>query len=717
MSSITSAAKAGMAKLADMMDFRRRLDGYVVVFQKIAQIISGRADVRVRVVDPTGAAQVGLEKAPGWTDGDTIYFNQIVMERDLNLKGNDALRSIMALKGVMLHELGHIVISPRVQDDICQRIIQRQAKERDYRWWHSFNILEDQRMETWFVSKYGSSKRLFESSTYQWILSNPATLAESYVLIHGRKFIAPRIRVRARKAFIKKYGRDMADAFANVIDQYLLVSYPVGTNKAFQLVQQFKLLLNAIAQVQNDGHAADPGNINDPDRIDVRRKGRPQKQGRKDQERVRGVIEQAQEDDELEEAEQDAEEAASQLPPVVTTPDTDNDDADDDAEDAQQGEDDEDEGDGPEGQPGPSGKPGKASGDDEDDDWRNGGIDEHWTPVDENGEADADDDGPVGSDPGNGQGGNGCNTAGQDINKAQPQFDPAEKLLEDLEKELDELLNNQDILDDAQGIQKAIQAAQQNAGGQVQGKDGRFQNKPVPGTVHGIMRRTIAILREIKMDLEPDWQRRQIAGRLDPKRFMARQPHELDVFTQWNEGHEDEGGVEAVILLDMSHSMDNVMDQASQALWAIKRAFDDLDIKTTVLGYSESHIVLMRAQDKVPVGEYHAYPYYTSTNPETALKEALHVLSRTNEPNRLLLTITDGQWDVPGGVSDTEIEPILRSIKNLGTTTMILGLKRAVATYGRHHHQFGKDIQSITQLPEVATMLVAEIINRASARG
>lgn len=653
-----SRLKEGIRQVAQQLgaavDFRKRMEAYRTVFEKTDRILSGRP-VSVVMVEPSAP---NLQKAPAWTDGEKIYFNSRQLQRDLNnLKGHDITPLVMSLKGVNYHELAHILYSPRMSDDITKSVIKRAQDESDFRWWYSYNALEDQRIETWFTATYAPASRYFEATALKWLVTHQDVLAEAFILVHGRKFLTPGVRNATRKAFVAKYGEDLAAKFEDVIDKYLNVALPQDTNKAFLLIKEYKDLLDAAMIRQPPDLLSNDNNAREipqkgQSRDDLIRKGRATN---KEQKRARKVVE-------------------PYLERVKK------------AEDAERGADAE--------FPGPG-----TTGD-----------------GDSNG-----DDGPrnnedIGSASESGTGSGVSTATGDSIRNSPgapgedaPNLDEAlEKAVNKMYDDLDDALNDPDLIEDVKATARAIRSA--GGGVEATGKYGAYSTRDVPPEHKPIVRRMIHTLEQLRTDLEPTWIRRQPKGRVDIRRALTRQPWEMDFFTQWDEGSEEEAGLEAVVLVDLSASMAHTIGQASEALWTLKRTFDQLDIRTTVIGYSDSHIILYQPGDKAHLSHYRQFNVHSSTNPTSALEEALNVLASSKEQNLLLITITDGQW---GGL-DEQILGTMKAIHRLGTVSVLLGLEEAVSHYGKHGHEYGQDIRTLREMPEIATKIVAGVMRRAS---
>ncbi len=176
---------------------------------------------------------------------------------------------------------------------------------------------------------------------------------------------------------------------------------------------------------------------------------------------------------------------------------------------------------------------------------------------------------------------------------------------------------------------------------------------------------------------------------------------------------EEEAGVEVCILIDQSSSMMGSMGKVSEVLWTIKRSFDELEFRTTVLGFDTSHYILFQPSDVAPRGYQPVFGCDGGTDPHSALQQAHAVLSRTHMPNRALFIITDGQWQGTGARSS---EGLIRSLrKDLEVYTCLLGLNGAVSYFGDHECEVAKDILTIEELIPLAKEFVVRTMQRVRA--
>lgn len=622
------------------------VNAWASVLQKSNRIVTGIRST-VQVTGPgmafgDGGRQNIPADVPSWTDGSNIYLNQD-MVRDV-IKNNDAVTATLRLKGLNYHEVCHMLYTPRA-DSAVHRTVTERAKTDDL-WLYAYNTLEDQRIETWFTSMYGASRRYFEALVMEWILTNGTS--EAAITLYGRKYLTPKIRVRVGQAFVARYGTALYEEFKTIIDSYLTVTLPGEDNKALSLIGRFHTLLK---EVQNKGGALPPllvadnggggknggqGHSHDTQRTDQPNGGGVSQAGAK-QARSKAM-----------EAIEDALDA----------------DADFEADEAANG-----------GSGGPK-DPGQIGGDTKS------------QPPTPGGAAGADSDGGK-----------------------QRIMD----LLEDAAQAQQDIAQDQDVQKDVNRTVQAVNAVVNNSEAlDIAKAADPLNTQPAPQPAMLAMRRTHDVLARIRMAAEPETLFRQVHGRIDARRLTNSQPGDIEVFRTYNSGREDEVGVEAVMLVDISGSMTHLMADASMALWSIKKAMDKLDIPTTVILFDTPGTTKLayKAREKAP-SNVKVYGSGGGTEPSEALAAGAKVFYKSNAANKVLITLTDGQWGGGYGGQSASYEDLMKAYKRMNVSSLMLGLQGAVKNYGLHYHDVGYDLDSVGELPKAMSKLVANVMSRA----
>lgn len=637
-----------------------RLDAWRAVFEKTNRILSGKP-ITISIA-AANDIPMGMDEVPGWSDGQKITFNGVLL--DLMLKERDPINAILTLKGLNYHELSHCLYTPRASEELPKRVVQRAKDDGDRKWWYAFNALEDQRIETWFTAVYWPSRRYFEAAVLQWLVQKGNT--EAAILCYGRKYLPSSLRVKAGRVFMQKHGAPLYAEFQKVIDAYIGIVLPQDTVKAFTLVAKYRELLIKMQQAMpgvplpalpiEDNGCTGHG-IPGRDDAGVVRTGQVTKQ----------------------EAADAAEAAAEQVAEAA-------------AADAEQ----------------------------------ETALDEAAADVDGSAAPSADgtgttEAGPLADDTktatqadGDANGGAGAGTGAADhkVAEAGTLEDAMRGLIDQAHDGLDDIQQDEDIIADAEAVLDAIRAVAQDGEFDAQGPLAKGRATLTATDEHNAaVRKIVKILTAIRLDSEPEVLRRRVSGRLDIQRVLNRKPTEVDIFTQWDEGQEEQTDMEVVLLMDVSGSMGHLMYDASAAVWVLKRALDKMDIRVTAMVYDNDHHILFRPKDKVTT-EIPVVCTGGGTVPISALTEAHKVLMKSSAPNKVLVTVTDGAW----GGQPREYAAIMKAMDRLGVSSLLVGLGGAVQYNGKHFHHDGVDIATVTDLPKAVTKLVTQIMRRATNR-
>lgn len=690
----------------------KRIESVRVVFQKVVRIITGRNSVIVVEQQPH-------MDAPGWTDGRDIFLNGKRIEKVLRGQPTDEdFRSlVLRTKGLIYHEGSHILFTPR-KDDLCVQEVLAKAKDEGFIWWWAFNALEDQRIETLFTSNYRPAVKYFLAAVMEWIVKNPQATNKSHLLLHGRRYVPEIVRQRARGTFVDAYGTTIARQADDIIDRYLTVTFPGQSHVAWQCVREMVALLRTVnptvdpnqlpPQPSEDNNPGQTPKENDPHVIT---KGAPSKDRQKEAQEQR---------------KKDEDQGQDPAPKPQTSEESDDDaEGDQDAEgnvsadggDAPQqpewdkttGDDDDQDGD---PQQGTSGQ-GDDSDTDDDDAEGDGGVGDGDSDSGSDADADADGDGGGdGDEPGQSEQSDGQGE-GIGVGEHDPAGTPG--TIEDLAREiLDQVMDSKEMTDDLDSLVDTLRDLIRNDDG-LSANKADFVEMSTPGDARKVVRKTVTVLSQIRLDLEAEKVHRQLTGRYNMRRVMAAQPHDMDLFDQWNDTGEDAGGVEAVVLIDMSISMSSNMGMASTAMWTVKRAMQELDIPCTVLGYSNEWYTLYRPAEKVSRTSCRRFNAIGGTVPLGAIQKAHSILTKSKHTNRVLVSITDGAWGTP----DEELAPYMADIHKKGGTSLLLGVggyegNRPIERFGLHHHNHGTDLGDIADIPKAMEKMVASVLRQAA---
>jgi hypothetical protein len=666
------------------------------VLQTVDRALSGVSDLTVNVVKSSTRAS-----APAWTDGKRISMDEA---RVLQVFAEQSLGdAILTFKGTNFHELAHVLFTPRHDDAIGVWI-----KDNHYKYKWAWNALEDQRIETLYTALYPPTVPYFRNSSYRWLLNETVGtdyFYRVYSLVGGRKYLDRSVRRAARQAFVDHYGVQVADAVDRVVNEYIALPLPGSQDRAIELVEEFYRLLRG-TDLENylkeqggkcGGEGAGKNGAVDPEKaIEAAVRVRENQDEEAKQDEADGPQEQRQapssggypEDDQ---DTPEGEEQESQAPSTGGYPeddqDRDNDESDDNQGSAQgskgdQNEDIADKGDQAQGQDDSAKNPGNGN---------NGSESE-----------DANDGSP----------GTGASTGTQD----KPPVDPAKELQDALSEALADTLTDEKLQQD---IDRSVEAFKANAAGkgepeQQPSYDDYVEVDAQDDTI-ATVQKIVAQLRMLKTDAEATWIRERINGtRVNVNHVIRNQadPTHLEVFEEWDEGYEEEAKTEVVIALDLSGSMANVLPQCSQALWALKKSFDKVEVPTTVLGFSNSNVVLYGKDEKLQGLKVRQFGDWAGTVPRDTLLYAHRLLAKSGATNKVLIVITDGVWS---GYKEDGADPenVVADIRKRGGSTLLFGVNGHRTASQDHGFEQTADLTDIGDIVRIVKDLVVNIQKRA----
>lgn len=617
--------------LLEARESAARLGGMLHVYQKADRTLAGMP-VDVEVTNQP------FKKAPGWSDGKTITFNLPEVGR---VKTTDDL---IKVTGLNYHELGHIMYTPRERSFIVRQVQMNHC-------FGAFNMLEDQRLETFMTSRFLSTKPYFQMMVLQYLLQDQSVWDTQHALIYGRKYLPQKVRAEMRNRF--KGTDDVRDEIESLIDQYRQIVYPLDEQNALRIILRYDMLLKGLnATLPHDPYGHSKGARPSFDKqkpfdgdeqestagwVEFRDDQNDQDDDDTDDEDGHGVGP-GDEGDEDEEGDDQGDGGAGDLDDDADDTD-DNDDTDDTdgnggGSDDGDFEDDEDEDDfdvdedtGTRGSGETDGEGDSTDGDDDGDSAGSGeGGDQEGAPSDE-------DSDQTGSHRSVGHGGSNNPDGSRDSLTDQD-------LQDVMSQAYDDAFNSEEVQRDAKLKEKAIAKSV----GKLPMLDVKQFTEAMPSTEwRKAMRAFNKELLKVWADSDPGWNRRFPSGRLNVGRAMR--GGDLDtLFDVWDEGKTAATDIDMVILVDYSISMSSLMDTTSQALWAIKRAVEQVGGEVTVLGFNEEATTMYTRNDKAPADSYRKFSAQDYTNPKKALAEAYTLMMHSRAHHKIVLILTDGAW-------------------------------------------------------------------------
>lgn len=624
---------------------------------------------------PTELANRADVPAPAFTDTHTIWFQEdtVMQEIKLGRDNPDAWHELaMRMKGLNYHELGHIRFSPRNDSALTKRIIAKRDGNKDTgdspdpTWWWWYNAIEDQRIETLTVTEWAPTGPYFRHMIDRFIMDGPAP-QESWPLLYGRKHVRPAVREGSRQAFealllAKTVPSTDPIKLAQGVEEPKYTPAKVADlmDEAAALINEYLVLPigpgEASAKVENAAFDI-ISRLHSMFKDDVEQSkdgggpGEPAP-GTGTLDRLNDLGDYAgAEERAASEAAADA--AAKQIEKSNKA----------DAKAKEAGEDGEGEG-----------------GGDQDD------AEGSFTLEGE-------------------ESGTGVSTKKTSNDNVQ---NSARALAQAVEDSMKATKSDRKLQTEVRNTIRSVRTFATELSFDLRSQDkAQAKEVPVQAVDASVSAQIVNAIEELKANLEPEWEQKVTYGRINPLRHITSRLGALDIFDHYYEGDEEAGETEVVIVLDKSSSMNGEkMIRASRALWTLKHAFDQLDMKCTVLLYNTYSEVGYRADEVTLPHKYKLFSSSGGTSPTTSIKTARRVFGQSKAKHKFLVNITDGQWG-RWGEAETEIE----AMKMMGVVTSIFGLDQAVSRYGLHGCQVGTDIEE----PSVIVNIVRALVQRALA--
>jgi hypothetical protein len=605
--------------LASNERLKMRMRSVANSFTKTDRILTGDRSIKVLALDNGTARQHGLtlnSSTPGFSSYPNIVLNVSAFDE----VGKTS--TLVGLLGLNYHELSHLMFTPR---EFKQRLVQ----EHGSIWGFAFNLLEDQRIESFFTALYEPAGKFFTETFIRFILSDDKNWPYAFTQSYGRGFLPLDIRQELEARFVRP---DLIDEVKDVIDSYKrLKSWDQSrvNSKARKIIYRMVKIIQEINPPKysdcGGGDAQENGTV-DEEREDEARK-KDAKRQRKEERTGEDQSNFWEEDDEDEEGSGD---------------DSDSEDDEDDSNGvgSDAGEDDDD------SEFEDSGNEDDADSDGSSD--SDGSEESSTSDQDGSMEAGADDSGADGDSSDDEDDGSasepqeqGSDGAGGSDSITEPEFDDDE--LKDYLDEISEAIENDQNVQSEIGRLHTAMNDNTNIDVIDFGAAG-YREIPASAEVISSVSKVQQQFRRLWADVEPGWKYGSDIGKLNTYRAMLDPENYDEMFDEWDEGREQDTGLEVFISLDISISMQGQeIVLASEAMYALKRGLDEIDAKVTVVGFHYWTEGLFDRNKKagrmVPVWDMGG-----STQPAHSIKLARSVLTASPMPNKLFVIITDGDW-------------------------------------------------------------------------
>lgn len=179
--------------------------------------------------------------APAWSDD-----KGLTVVHDLSLGSIIAADNIVRLKGLLIHELSHLVFTPRNKTHFVKDVLK-------FNLTNEFNILEDNRIENLMLAKLSGVKPWLVHTVANE-LQKDLKPEELLPLVWGRKYLPKKLRKQALKDWDKnKSVPNHGQLIAKVIDEYLRLTLSSKEEQveAMRLLRQFRDLITPPSDPSN----------------------------------------------------------------------------------------------------------------------------------------------------------------------------------------------------------------------------------------------------------------------------------------------------------------------------------------------------------------------------------------------------------------------------------------------------------------------------------
>jgi hypothetical protein len=166
-----------------------------------------------------------------WSDAETITFNAS------RLKNLDTIEGIASIKGLGLHEVSHILLTPRMGSNI-----RKWVNANDYQ--RAFNALEDQRIETFMTHKFSNVNEWLTITISKFLLNNANAYPVLFPVLAGRKYLPADLLQALRKSYKDQVN---VQELSDLVDQYTVLNLSDSSHIpiAMKIIERYHELVNA----------------------------------------------------------------------------------------------------------------------------------------------------------------------------------------------------------------------------------------------------------------------------------------------------------------------------------------------------------------------------------------------------------------------------------------------------------------------------------------
>lgn len=637
--------------LTDEQRHAERLSGLAGLYQGTDRILTGER-LNVVVEDYPGAPAA-------WTDGNRIHINRA----EIDSVDFDAIER---MHGLNFHELAHVLYTPRRNTAITSWAV-------DNNFMRSFNMLEDQRIETLLSTRYPSTIPWLTAAIARWVVGDPEAIQTGYLLVRGRRYLPGAFRGAFRATFVRQ---DLLSDVDRIVDRFRSLVFPNDYDIATELIEEFDAIIKEVQASTPDNPEGNGNSVSCPfghgqRPTETLGTGRP-----------KGPAEQRS-------TQKRASDGEDEVPPASSPEDDNDDDVDSDDDSASD-----------------SGNTDKSDDEGSDDDSSdNGSSDDEKSPQTGTGSgsegpaSEATSQSPAGD--GGRQAGNGAGT----------------ELLDIAHRVLEEFRADSEVNED---IKRSLRQVAGNGGSDTLSKARWDVITPEESyrLMYGSFRK---ILDRLRQQAEPGWIARESSGKIN----AARWNRERDIstaFDAWDEGVHDSTDLEVVILLDESGSMGGLIGSATNAMWVTKRALDYVGASTTVITFDNTSRTLYHRKDRAESDNVRFSYRGGGTDPVEGLAQAARIFARSRSSQKVLIVFTDGDWALNTDKDDVTSDEYIQKMNRSGVLTA-LGFMTEPAynrdggyvSYANHGAQVHANVTGDALVPFMQT-LVTNVIKRRLVR-
>jgi len=188
-----------------------------------------------------GCKEYGNGQTVAWTDFKTVYVGagrDLVMPRDGQDKFDRIVSAVASLKGVYQHEFGHVRFT--VPFNILRKSTASELGDNPLTAYHqqTWNLLEDQRMESAVVASVPSIAEYFKVMVSDIVLAGEMN-DRAWMFIAGRKYMSAALRQAARDLFAAQHGDAAATRWEEIVAAYKAATTNIDLAETVILAKTF----------------------------------------------------------------------------------------------------------------------------------------------------------------------------------------------------------------------------------------------------------------------------------------------------------------------------------------------------------------------------------------------------------------------------------------------------------------------------------------------